>query len=86
MQNDIGQQLCTHDQTAVVVDQSHFPEFVHEVINAGARRAYHFSQDLVTEPGYCVIRDDVVFPQSRKLQEDSGKPFLTVIEKLQAGS
>ena len=24
MQNDIGQQLCTHDQTAVVVDQPIF--------------------------------------------------------------
>jgi len=82
MQNDISQQLCPHDQIAVVVDQSHFPEFVHEVINAGACRAYHFSQDLVTEQGYCGIWRDVVFTQTRKLQENTGEPFLTVIEKL----
>jgi hypothetical protein len=44
--NDISQQLCPHDYTAVVLDQSHFSEFVHEVIDAGACRAYHFSQDL----------------------------------------
>src|SRR5437867_12831233 len=72
--NDISQQLCPHDQTAVVVDQSRFPEFVHEVINAGACRAYHFSQDLVTEQGYCGIGHDVVFTQTGKLQEHTGEP------------
>jgi len=80
MQNDISQQLCPHDQTAVVVDQSHFPEFVHEVINAGACRAYHFSQDLVTEQGYCGIGHEVVFTQTGKLQENTGEPFLAVIK------
>ena len=80
MQNDISQQLCPHYQTAIVVDQSHFSEFVHEVINAGACRAYHFSQDLVTEQGYCGIGHEVVFTQTGKLQENTGEPFLAVIK------
>ena len=47
MQDDVGKQFHSYGQFAVVIDQSHFSEFVHEVGDARTRGADHFSQRLV---------------------------------------
>ena len=48
VQNHIGQQFRADDEFSVVVDESHLPEFVHEVSDARARRTNHFGKCFVT--------------------------------------
>ena len=62
VQDQIRQHFCPHGEFSVVVNQSHRPEFVHEVRDARPRRAHHFGQDFVTQHGDPGIRRDIVFP------------------------
>jgi hypothetical protein len=60
VQNDIGQQFRSHCKLSVVVNQSHCPEFVHEVRDARTRCAHHFGEGLMTQERDSSIRRDVV--------------------------
>jgi len=60
VQNDIGQQFRSHCKVSVVVNQSHCPEFVHEVRDARTRCANHFGEGLMTQERDSGIRRDVV--------------------------
>jgi len=62
VQDQVGQQFYPHRELPVVVDESHCPEFVHEVRDARPCRAHHFGQDLVTEHGDMGICFDSMFP------------------------
>lgn len=82
VQNDIRQEFRSHCQVSVVVNQSHCPEFVHEVRDARTRCAHHFREGLMTQERDSGIRCDVVLAQSRKFQENTSQPFFAVVEEL----
>jgi hypothetical protein len=84
MQDDIGQQFGSHRQLAVVVDQSHLPELVHEMRDTGTRRSHHFGEGLVAEHGCPGGRRGTVLPQPGQLQQNARQALLAVIEKLVA--
>jgi len=62
VQDQIGQQFCLYGEFSVVVNQSHCPEFVHEVSDARPRGANHFGQGLMTQYGDTGIRHDTMLP------------------------
>src|SRR5688572_19285709 len=82
MQNDIGQQLRSHVQFAVVIDQSHFSELVHEVRDPRTSCAYHFRQRFMTEQRDLCIRHELGLAQPGQFQEYTGQPLFAVVEKL----
>jgi hypothetical protein len=84
MQDDIGQQFGSHRQLAVVVDQSHLPELVHEMRDTGTRRSHHFGEGLVAEHGRPGGRRGTVLPQPGELQQNARQALLAVIEELVA--
>ena len=49
VENQIRQQFRPYRQFPVVVNQSHRPEFIHEVGNPGSRGSHHFGERLVTQ-------------------------------------
>ena len=60
MQEDIGEQLHSHSQIAVVVDQAHLSELIHEMSDPRTRCADHFSKGFVTQQGNPLVRLGVV--------------------------
>ena len=84
MEYKIGEQFCPDRKLSVVVDQSEFPELVHEVRDPCPGRTHHFRQGFMTRHGQFRIRDKFMFPQSRQLQEDASQPLFAVIEQLVA--
>ena len=83
VQNHVGQQFRSHRKSiAVIINESHRPEFVHEVSNAGPRGAHHFGEGLVTEDGHFGIGHCIVLAHTGEFQQNTRQPFLAVIEKL----
>ncbi len=60
--------------STVVVNEAHLPEPVHKEIDAGARRANHLSQHLLTH-----FRNNLVlpslFPELHQEEQDSRQSF-----------
>ena len=50
------QQGLIYVNTAVVLDEAHFPELIHEKIDSGARCPDHFRQHLLRYFGDCLFR------------------------------
>ena len=84
MQDHIGKQFRSDDELSVVVDESHFSEFIHEVSDARACRTDHFGESFVTQEGYPGARQCPVLLQSIQLQQNARQAFFTVIEELVA--
>ena len=66
---------------AVVLDEAQFPEFVHEKIYPGPRRANHLRQHLLRYFGKHLLRLGFLAIASEQ-QKCSRQPFLAGIEKL----
>ena len=61
--NDV-QQGPVNFNSAVVVDETHFPEFVHEKRHAWARCSYHLGERLLTDFGNRGFLSDSVLAEA----------------------
>jgi hypothetical protein len=66
---------------AVVLDEAQFPEFVHEKIDPGPRRANHLRQHLLRYFGKHLLRM-ALRATAREQQESARQPFLAGVEEL----
>ena len=83
MQNHVGQQFGSHGNfSVVVVDQAQCSELVHKVCDTGPRGPNHFRQSLVTHPRHFGGRRGIVLAETAEFQQDTGQPFLAMVEKL----
>jgi len=80
VENDV-QKRAVDLQPAVVVNESHFPEPVHEEADPRAGGADHFRQHRLTDLGNYRLGLAFLAKMSEQ-QQDSGQPFFARIEKL----
>src|SRR5712692_11553362 len=66
---------------AVVLDEAQFPEFVHEKIDPGPRRANHLRQHLLRYFGNHLLRL-ALRAVAREQQQSARQPFLAGVEEL----
>src|SRR6266481_9213526 len=66
---------------AVVLDEAQFPEFVHEKIDPGPRRANHLRQHLLRYFGQHLLRM-ALRAIAREQQESARQAFLARVEEL----
>ena len=67
-------------ETAIVVlNEAHFPEFIHEEIDSGARRPDHFRQHFLRYFGDYFLRLIVLAIASQQ-QKSAGESFLARIK------
>jgi len=66
---------------AVVFDKTEFPEFVHEKIDTGPRRADHFRKRLLRHFGKNLLRI-AMRAIAREQQQGTRQPFLGRVEEL----
>lgn len=71
-----------NSEHAVIVDQAHPPKFVHKMSDARPRCTHHLRQGFVAHGGYLLIVCWIVIVHASKLQKDSRKTLLAVIEQL----
>jgi hypothetical protein len=65
----------------VVLNEAEFPEFVHEKVDSGARRANHFRQHLLGNFGkHLFWLGFLAIPGEQ--QKSAGQPFLAGVKKL----
>src|SRR6267143_3350426 len=65
----------------VVLNETEFPEFVHEKVNSGARCANHFRQHLLGNFGKHLFWLGFLAKPSEQ-QKSAGQPFLAGVKKL----
>jgi hypothetical protein len=82
VQDDVGQELYSHNQVSVVLDESHSPELVHEVSDTRPRCSYHFRLGSRDSMWGIVASGTTSYSRRRALQENPGQPLFTVVEKL----
>jgi len=68
-------------ETAVVLNETQLPEFVHEKVDSGARCADHLRQSLLRYFGDHFLRFGVLAIASEQ-KKSAGQPFFARIEKL----
>ena len=68
-------------KTAVVLDESQLPEFVHEKIDPRARRANYLRQRFLRYFGEHSMKL-VFFPETGKQEKSAGEPLLARVEEL----
>ena len=65
----------------VVLNETEFPEFVHEKVDSGARCANHFRQHLLGNFGKQLLRLGFLTVASEQ-QKSPSQPFLAGVKKL----
>jgi hypothetical protein len=68
-------------QTAVVLDESELPKFVHEEVHARAGGAHDLGQDFLRHSRKRAVRR-FGFPVSHQPQQRTSQPFLARVEQL----
>ena len=82
VQDNISQHFRPHCKFSIVVNQSHCPEFVHEVRNTSTRRAHHLRESFMTQYRDFGIRRDVTIAQPSKFQENASQALFAMVEEL----
>jgi hypothetical protein len=67
---------------AIVVNEAQLSEFVHEKVDAGAGRTYHFRESFLTNVGHFNFFGHALFAETSKQKKNTGKPFLAGVKKL----
>lgn len=80
MQDDV-EQRAVYLQTAVVLDESQFPEAVHEEADAGAGSPHHFGERFLADLGHQGFRLSL-FAVAREQQKHPRQPLLAGVEEL----
>ena len=80
MQDD-AQQGTVNLKSAVVVNETQFPELVHEEVDSGARGANHSREHLLRYVRKYFVRFRVLAIASEE-QKSPSEPFLAGVEKL----
>src|SRR5208283_2380521 len=80
VQNDV-EQRAVHLQTAVVMNETQFPESVHEKTDSRTSRTDHLGQGLLADLGNYRLGFAFLAKMSEQ-QKDPGQPFFARIEKL----
>jgi hypothetical protein len=80
VENDI-QQRTVHLETTVVVDESQFPEPVHEEANSRARRADHLGEGFLTDLRDYSFRNAFLAEMSQQ-QQNARKSLFAGVEEL----
>jgi hypothetical protein len=68
-------------ESAIVVNEAQFPEFIHKKIHPRARGADHFRQRLLRYFGKRRLRL-ALLALAREQQKSAGQPFLAGVKKL----
>ena len=69
-------------KSAVVVNETQLPEFVHKGIDPRPGRANHLCQRFLTDLGDFGFLPDPVFSEPSEYKKNSGQSLLAGIEKL----
>ena len=82
VEHDIQQRTVNQQTiTAVIVDESQFPESVHEKVNPPAGRSHHLGESLLTDFGDRNFLLPLLAEVSKQ-EKNASESFLTEIEKL----
>jgi hypothetical protein len=76
-----GHQRVVDQEPAIVFDEAELPEFIHEMIHAGARCANHFCQSLLRDLRNLAI-GLVSLAIASEQHESAGQTFLARVEEL----
>src|ERR1039458_6342968 len=80
VQNDV-EQRAVYLETAIVMNETQFPEPVHKKTDSRTSRAYHLGQGLLTDLGNYRL-GYTFLAKTGEQQKDPGQPFFARIEKL----